>query len=263
MTTRKLLKRILHSYFPGFSGWFTYYGTRVYFPKGAWVFEVVCEQGIYESDLLKLIGGLISPGSWYFDIGANIGLMSVPILKMVPECHVLSLEPSPNSSPFIKRTREESPWKERWLIKCKAAAEKSGQVEFSVGPSRLAGFDGMRHTGRVPSLAKSLVDVTTLDEEWIALGRPPVSFIKLDIEGAELKALAGAGELMKTARPYVVLEWYHENFRAYGLEAADLLTTAANLGYDVIAVPSMSPVGTPRMMLAQLQMTTSFMLMPR
>src|SRR5207244_2025873 len=82
------------------------------------------------ADLLKLIRGLVTPGTWYFDVGANIGLMSVPVLQSVHDCHVLSLEPSPNSYPFLERTWLESPWKDRWVVKIKAAGAQSGQVEF-------------------------------------------------------------------------------------------------------------------------------------
>ena len=263
MRARRIVKKLLHSYCPGLSGWFKYFGTRVYFPNRAWIFDLACQQGIYEADLLKLLMGLVTPGSWYFDVGANIGLMSVPILKTVQDCHVLSLEPSSNSSPFLERTWQESPWKQRWVVKRKAVGAQCAQVEFYVGPRRFGGFDGLRHTGRAPCVAKELVPVTTLDREWITLGRPTVSCVKLDIEGAELEALDGGRELLTTRRPYVILEWYPENFRVFGHVAEDLLKLSDEIAYDLVALPSLNVVGTATLMAAHIQMTASYMLVPR
>jgi FkbM family methyltransferase len=263
VTFRKTLKRFVHSYCPGFRGWFYYYGTRVYFPPGAWIFDLAVQQGIYEADLLRLISGLVSDSGWYFDIGANIGLMSVPLLRAHPGCHVLSLEPSPNSWPSLQKTWSKSLWKERWLIKNEAAGEERGQADFFISSRSFAGFDGLRNTGRVPNIDKRRVEVTTLDQEWIDLGRPPVSVIKLDVEGAELKAITGGRELVQSTRPYIVVEWYSENFRAYGYDGSELLRLGENLGYDVMSIPTMSIVSSRSMMFALLQTTSAFMLVPK
>src|SRR5712691_12881150 len=100
MRLRGRIKWWLHTYVPGLAGWFWYYGTRVYFPRRALIFDLVCAEGIYEADLTRVILSLVRPGSWYFDLGANIGLMSVPVVASAPESRVLSFEPSPNSLPY-------------------------------------------------------------------------------------------------------------------------------------------------------------------
>ncbi len=50
------------------------------------------------------------------------------------------------------------------------------------------------------------VDVTTLDAAWEAAGRPPVSFVKIDVEGLEAAVLAGARSLIEQARPVISIE---------------------------------------------------------
>jgi len=246
MNLRKFFKRLSHKHFPGLKGWFRYFGTRVYFPHNAWIFDLACEQGIYESELLRLICGLARPQSWYFDIGANIGLMSVPVLRQRTDLKVLSFEPSPNSSPHIERTLKESGLKERWQIRVKAVGKAKGQAEFSFGEARLAGYDGLKHTDRVASVGTHKVEVTTLDDEWDELGRPDVSFLKLDIEGAELEALTGGTRLLYKCRPKILLEWYAENLSPYGVKASDILLWAEANKYEVVAVPTMTVVGSAR-----------------
>src|SRR5262249_50099124 len=114
MSFRGIAKKWIYGHCPGLSGAFPYFGTRVFFPKNAFIFKIVCSEGIYEHELLRQIEGVLRPGSWYFDVGANVGLMSVPVLSMRNDVRVLSIEASPNSHPYLHKTWSESPWKDRW-----------------------------------------------------------------------------------------------------------------------------------------------------
>ena len=92
-----------------------YYGARVYFPKGSYIFHMLCEQGIYEGENIKVINSLVDPGTTYIDVGANIGLMAVPVLNN-QDCSVISFEPSPNVLTFLERTASESQYRNRWKV---------------------------------------------------------------------------------------------------------------------------------------------------
>src|SRR5207302_6765911 len=100
----KALKRWLYGSCPGFAGSFPYFGTNVYFPKGSLCFRAACEQGIFEAENVRLLQGICRPGSHMFDVGANLGLMALPVLRHVAGCKVVSFEPSPNTLPWLERT---------------------------------------------------------------------------------------------------------------------------------------------------------------
>lgn len=91
---------------------------------------MACKQGIYESENLKLIYHFVRPNSVYFDVGANIGLMSIPLLYSCPSCTVVSMEPSPNTLKFLIRTFEGSGFGNRWRIVGKAAGSSMGSMNF-------------------------------------------------------------------------------------------------------------------------------------
>ena len=226
---------------------------------------MLCEaRGIYEQNLLDQILGVIKPGSWYFDVGTNVGLMSVPVLHTMKDVRVLSFEPSPNSRPYLQRTWKESPWKDRWTVLPKAAGDRVGETEYSLSEPTLAGYDGMKPTSRVKTVGTGVVPITTLDAEWERReSNPPVSCIKLDIEGAEMQALAGARKLIQTMRPHIFLEWYSENFTCFGNEAQDLLTVADEFGYDVVAVPNLNVIHSLPVLLLQMRRTAAFVMVPR
>ena len=262
MSLRKTVKRIVYGHFPGFVGRMPYFGSHVFFPRNAHIFDILCEEGIYEDEILRKIVSVLQPGSWYFDVGSNVGLMSLPILQMKDNVRVMSFEPSRNSYPYLRKTWSECPWKDRWMLVFKAVGAKVGETEFALSEHHVAGFDGIKSTGRVKTVTKEVVPMTTLDEEWKSLGRPLVSCIKMDIEGAEIQALIGANELIRATRPYVFLEWFEENFRCFGARPGDLLTFAYEFGYEVLALPGLTAVSSNAVLMLQMTKTASFVLVP-
>src|SRR5215207_686852 len=144
---RRLLKRWYYAYRPG-ARYFPYFGTRIYFPRESHLFHRVCEEDIYEPSTLKLLKAFVRPGGTYFDIGANIGLTSAPILASAPDCQVVSFEPSPNALPWLRQTREGSPHAKRWQVVGKALGTEEGNATFHANASGMSAFDGLRNTGR-------------------------------------------------------------------------------------------------------------------
>ena len=263
MTPRQILKKWIYRYTPGLAGAFPYFGTRLYFPRNNSLWDRVCEQGIYEYVLLHQIESALRPDTWFFDVGANIGLMSVPILSQVPTAHVLSFEPSPNTKPFLEKTWSRSPWKDRWKIVAQAVGDKVGETSFCVSVPREAACDGIRYTNRAEKAGTIVVPMTTLDEEWKALGRPAVSCLKLDIEGAEMLALAGARELIQAVQPLIFLEWNRTNFEPFGCRPQDLLEFADKFGYEALPVPGLCVITSVAILMLHMCETETFALVPK
>ncbi len=262
MTLRKRLKQWLYGSLPGFAGRFPYFGTQVHFPKGSQSFLAACDQGIFEAENVRLLQGLVRPGSWMFDVGANLGLMSIPVLQGVSDAHVVAFEPSPNTLPWLRRTIERSGFRDRWVLVPKAVGAESGRVSFSVSAIEESLYDGVRATGRVGQDRTVEVEQTTLDEVWRGLGSPDVSMIKCDVEGGELAALQGARQCLASLRPAVLAEFSRLNIAAYGYAAVDLLDFTRDAGYRIYAMPSLVEVRTARELEAHMLFTESFLLLP-
>lgn len=262
MSLKKRIKRVLHRHIPGFAGRFTYYGTQVYFRPGASIWDEVCEHGIYESRILQQILGAVQPGTWYFDAGTNIGLMSIPVLAGMRDVQVLSFEPSANSRGYLKKTWESASFKDRWKLVPKAVGDRVGEVEFTLSIPTQGGYDGMRYTSRTEASRTETVSMTTLDSEWDALGRPPVSCLKLDVEGAEMLALRGGRSMITANQPVIVVEWYEGNFKHYGCRGEDLIDFASEHGYDVVATDTLAVVPSGPILALHMRVTASFILVP-
>ena len=263
MTLRQRFKYWLYGYCPGFAGAFNYFGTKIYFPRGSLSFLAACQQGIFEADNVRLLQGLVRPGSLFFDVGTNIGLMSVPVLRTVPGARVVSFEPSPNSIPWLRRTIAQSSFADRWTLIAKAVGAQACRVAFSVSETESSLFDGLKNT-RPGAVTRTVeVEQTTLDANWKELGSPDVSVIKCDVEGGELAVLQGARQCLATSRPAVLTEWNRQNLAAYGYQPGVLLEFANSHDFHVFCVPGLSRVESLRELEAHMVFTETFLLLPR
>jgi FkbM family methyltransferase len=262
MINRKSIKKWLFGKCPGLAGRFPYFGASVYFPKDSEMFGRACEEGVFEAVNLSVISSVWRQDTFYIDVGANIGLMSVPLLDRFDTCKVLSFEPSPTTLPFLRRTHALSPHKARWHICEKAAGFEEGEVSFYTADGGRDAFEGMRDTNRGGDKRAVLVPMTTIDRQLAKLDNPLVSVIKIDVEGAELDVLRGAVECLRRSRPFVIMEWNYSNIKAYGTSPEDLLTLAQNLDYEAFSVPKLLHAGSGTALKLYMTFTETFLLVP-
>ena len=263
MNLRHRFKHWLYGRCPGYAGVFPYFGERVHFPRGSMLFTLACEQGIFELGNVNLLRAAARPGSWYFDVGANIGLMSAPLLDSLPDITVVSVEASPRTAECLGRTIAGSPRRDRWHFVPKALGAAEGEIEFFASAASHGVFDGLRDTGRGRDVRAVKVPLTKLDTLWENFGRPDVSVIKIDTEGAEADVLRGAAACLRATRPCVLLEWNTLNLVPFATAPGSLLTFAAEINYDVLAAPSLAPVTTPEQLRLQMGLGETFILCPR
>jgi len=81
-----------------------------------------------------------------------------------------------------------------------ALSENEGEMRIASGGGSSAITETVGHTS---------VKFTTVGKFVEANKLPRIDFIKMDLEGHELKVLAGARETIKTFKPYLALRAYH------------------------------------------------------
>ena len=263
MRLRGLAKKLLFGSTPCLRGRFPYYGHTVYFPLGSITFERACAEGTYERDTTNLILALAESGTTYFDVGANIGLLSVPVLAARPGVKVVSIEASPSTLRFLKKTHAVAGRREDWTVVGAAVGLKSGEAEFWSGDVALGAHDGLRDTGHGGAKRAVRVPIRTLDEIWQERGRPAVSVIKMDIEGGESLALQGAKEIIAQTRPIFIVEWADENLGAYGIKSEELLDLCGAMTYVPYASPTLVPMETKTILKMAMAQTVMFVLVPQ
>lgn len=261
MSLKRWLKKIYFGNLPEAGRSFPYFGTKVFFPKNSMLFHMVCESGIYEWENVRVLQSLAEERTTVIDIGANIGLIAIPLLASAKELSVQSFEPSPNSLPYLQRTAQASAFGLRWKVIGKAVGNAPGSVEFHIGSEGMGAFDSFRNTARSGDRRIVQVPMTTIDREWEDGGRPRVSVIKIDVEGAERLALEGAAACISHNRPSILVEWNSANLAAFDSDPAWLLSFAKDSGYNVHGLPGMAIAASGTALKAQMAVTESFLLL--
>ncbi len=161
--------------------------------------------GQFEDPECLMLCRLAREGSVAIDVGANVGVMTIPLARAVgPAGLVVAVEPLEAN---VQRLRANADLNEikNVVIRQVAAAQNVAQIEFQVaedaayGSTRSIG-DRMARTGVVT------VESLPLDKIWADLGSPAVSIVKVDVEGAEAGVILGAHALLQRDRPVLMLE---------------------------------------------------------
>ncbi len=197
---------------------------------------------------------LVQAGTRVWDVGANVGLFTVlAAMRAGAEGRVLAVEADPwLVANCLQRTRADLPTHCAQVdVACFAIADQRGTARFAIATrgrasNALGGLGGTQMGGVREEL---IVAVTTLDELLDATFAPDV--VKLDVEGAEGLALAGARRLLQEVRPSLVIECTHGREQAarilretdYRLfDPRHHFAPLSEPAYDTVAVPVEQPL---------------------
>lgn len=121
-----------------------------------------------------------------------------------------------------------------------ALSDSPGSMALSIPVKRSGslGF-GLAHMGDDPSgraVVRHEVPALTLDSLAAQLQLPRVDFIKADIEGWEMRALAGAAGVLEQHRPTLLLEVQDDFLARAGDDRQALFGFLGDLGYRAHAL---------------------------
>lgn len=242
---------------------YLYFGTNVFHSPRSFLIEQLYkeERQVYEYENVKLIKQLIKPGTWYVDVGANIGLMSVPFLRLT-NAKVVSIEASPSNFAFLKKSHSASAYQSRWTIIGQAVSQNEGKTTFFSAGEDMAAFDSIFNTQRVTVDSQMEVDVTTLDRIWEKLNCPEISCIKIDVEGADYLVLLGSEKLIQKFNPSILIEWNLKNLAAANVNLDVLLNWCDQNKYQMFTT-DLLPVVNVQQLRFLMAGTEYFLLLPK
>jgi FkbM family methyltransferase len=193
--------------------------------------------GTYETDLQAAIRELVLPGMVAYDVGANIGYISLLLARAVgPHGRVIAFEALPANVERLRLNLAVNPEGERVHAIHAAVTDSSREVRFLVGPSGGMG-KAEGSAGRQAEYARSItVPGLALDDFTASAAHPLPQVIKIDIEGGEVLALPGMQRLLADTHPLVLME-------LHGPEAAHAAwDTLTALGYTICRMAPGFPV---------------------
>jgi FkbM family methyltransferase len=166
---------------------------------------VVLLTGSFERAEIELARAHARPGSTAIDVGANVGIFTVPLAIAVgTDGRVIAVEPSPENVEQLEHNIRLNDLGNVDVLPI-ALASAPGEVALQLGAD--PAFHSTTTVVRSRDAAVStVVRADTLDRVWNDAGRPDVSFLKIDTEGGELDVLDGARELLGACGTPILLE---------------------------------------------------------
>lgn len=196
--------------------------------------HIMCDR-IYEMDtcnsLESSLKGIQNPT--FIDIGANIGLISLQMLKRFPKLKIYAFEPSPHQYSLFKKTIQENTLSDKIILSEDAVSDTQSEVSFFIHNEANCSGDGFIDTGRGGDGTSINVKTIPLDIWWKNNEKPHIDLIKIDTEGAELFVLKGAKELIQECSPVIFFEMQEANYKVYRYTWKDIISFFDSINYVI------------------------------
>ncbi len=193
--------------------------------------------GVYEPLTMQFLLRHLRDGSVFIDVGAAIGVFTIPMAKLVGErgC-VLAIEPSPTVFPYLRRNAELNHLRNVRLKNCAAYDRNVDDVSFYEAPLDHFGMGSLaaQFHGQPVSVHAQTLD-SILAEERIH----HVDMIKVDVEGCEDIVFRGAKRLLTTTDAPIILfefcDWAEA--RVPGARPGNAQAVLREYGYKIWRLP--------------------------
>jgi FkbM family methyltransferase len=150
----------------------------------------------------------VRPDETVLDCGANVGVFTAEALKAGAKL-VVAIEPAPENLECLRRNFAGEIESGRVIVYAKGVWDQEDFLSLNVDKSNSAADSFVLHPKGAQATTQKL-PVTTIDNLVAELKLDRVDFIKMDIEGAEPKALAGARATLAKYHPRLSVSAYHE-----------------------------------------------------
>jgi len=185
----------------------------------------------------QLLASVSSPV--VFDVGAYVGDVSRAYRAVLPECRLYCFEPSAASFARLKSWADGEPLTQVFAF---ALSDEDGEASFNINvdptcssllarprSSRAYYAEGSEHVDR------ETVTTRRLDRFCREHAIDTIDVLKLDVEGAELRALAGAEEMLRSQRIRAIYtEVMFVSHYAGGALYHDIAAELASRGYSLV-----------------------------
>lgn len=192
--------------------------------------------GQYEAAETLLLSQLASRARAFIDIGANVGYFSLTLAQSAPRLLVCSIEPSSDTCTRLTRNIALNSLQERITVVSTAVGDKPGTALLykpgetgNVGAS-LANLHPDEPTSTEPVSVRLLDEVV---EDFV--GKERDVLMKMDVEGAEDRALRGATKTLDVCFA-VVVELSRKWLQEFGARATDVVSLLRQVGFLCYAI---------------------------
>ena len=196
------------------------FGNKLFLSKKGLALSI-SHYGTYEELESKIMEEKIEMGNIVVDVGANIGLHTLNMARIVGNTgQVFAFEPDPSNFEILKKNVKINNYR-NIILEQKAVGDKHGRTTLYQSD-----HPGKHRIFPQTEQAKSQVQVelTNLDNYFDSDMTDKINFIKIDVEGLEFSVLKGMKNILKNSKKIKILfEFMPENTMEVGFTPIELL----------------------------------------
>lgn len=184
---------------------------------------------------LSFLSGQLGAGDVVLDIGANIGLYTLTLARRVgPTGRVFAFEPEPSNCALLRKNIEQNGYHNVTIFE-KAVSDRSGKCNLYLSKTH----GGLHRTYQSRACSGSVVIESVRLDDIADLRDQEVNLIKIDVEGAEPRVLAGMGALLGRSRNLkLFMEFVPKFLLEQGLCPDEVLSWLRAEGFELFRVDS-------------------------
>ncbi len=163
--------------------------------------------GIDEPAVARLTRAVLREGDVVYDVGAHVGYTMILFADLVGQggsVHAFELVPS--TAALLRQARDANGLKQ-CVVHAVGASDSSESIVIRV-TNTLMGSIADADAGNPGGIAETC-QLVRLDDYRVQHGIASPTLMKIDVEGAEVKALRGAERTLRTAVPLLVVEFHN------------------------------------------------------
>ncbi|KKU90633.1 MAG: hypothetical protein UY21_C0021G0033 [Microgenomates group bacterium GW2011_GWA1_48_10] len=185
----------------------TFFGDRMKVILPETVSAAIYRYGVHEADLTEYLLKTIGGGDTFIDGGAHYGYFSLLAARLGAEVH--SFEPSPSVFKVLEQNARGSNARNIKLNNV-ALWNTKGNIDFlNLDSASSGGNTAKPREGMIGKMVT--VPATSLDS-YVKENKISPTFVKLDLEGAELEALRGMDYILSNIKPALTVEVFSSGY---------------------------------------------------
>jgi FkbM family methyltransferase len=164
----------------------TPYGRLIVPAEDETLVRYVSDGGVLEPGTTSVITRLLHPGDTFIDVGANIGLLTLPAARCVGRRGmVIAIEPVPRLANLLRRSLALNGVAARVRVEQCAAGDVFGSARMHVGTI-------LGHSSLLPlNDVRQVIEVPVRRVDAIVAPGSKVTLVKIDVEGYEIAVWRG------------------------------------------------------------------------
>jgi FkbM family methyltransferase len=204
----------------------------------SWLQRIGFLTGRYEDRTIQFLAGLhesVGADGYILDVGANIGLISVP-LAMLTGGPIVAVEAVTDNVLALRQNIALNALEQQIAVVAAALGDEPKTVDIQVeGDLEEGGGTGTANilpAGSTYRCVRQALTVDTIDNLW-RKGTIPArcAVMKIDTDGYDLNILRGAREFIRSERPMIYGEFSAHCLGWHGQSVVDVIAFAQDNGY--------------------------------